>query len=232
MRGMVQCKLGRIVLATALLLAGGQAAMAQYRAERVTAAPPQELAPAVREVLDSSAIRVVGPEGALCEVWLRKDVPARATPEQMLGVSYGDFSEGTLFGVIRFLQEAKDYRRQAVKPGVYTLRFALLLVDGNHMGVSPNRDYFLLSPAAEDTGLAALAPQELYGLSRKASGTSHPSIWSLTPPESAPAGLPAMLHHAEENHWILLFEVNAKPEGAAAKKVTVGLVVVGSAPEA
>ena len=94
----------------------------EFKVEAVSVAAPAELAPAVRETLGNAAMRVVGPEGPLCEIWLRKVVPARATPQQALGIAYGQFEEGTLIGAVRFLREARDFRKQLVKPGVFTLR--------------------------------------------------------------------------------------------------------------
>ncbi len=53
--------------------------------------------------------------------------------------------------MVRFPQGMSDYRGQSLPPGVYTLRYQLLPQDGNHMGVAPNPDFLLASPAASDS---------------------------------------------------------------------------------
>ncbi len=206
------------------------AAPAEYRVEKA-GAPPEELAPAVRETLAAEGVRVVGPEGPLCEVWLRKAVPARAKAGMELGIAYPQLTEGTLVGAIRFLSEAKDFRGLSVKPGVYTMRYALHPTDGNHMGVAAQRDFLLLAPAAADASPAGMTYNEVVAISREASGTNHPSIWSLEP-ASEEVAAPKLLHKEEENHWVLELPVQMQAEGGAATTHTIALVVVGSAPEA
>ena len=214
-----------------LALAPGAIAQ-DYKVETFDAAPPVELAPAVREALGNSAVRVVGPKGPLCEIWLRKAVPARAKAEQKLGVAYGQFEEGTLFGVVRFLLEERDYRKQLVKPGIYTLRYALNPVDGNHMGVSPIRDFILLLPAADDTSPAVLTRDDTIKMSKKAIGLNHPSVWSVSAPPDENAKMPAVSRLEEEDAWVLYFRMQIQPEGGAATPLAMGLIIFGHAPEA
>lgn len=204
------------------------ASAADYKLEKA-GAPPEELASAVRETLSAEGWRVVGPDGPLCEIWLRKAVPAKAGASQELGIAFSELAEGTLLGAIRFLAAGSDYRRVKVKPGVYTMRYMLHPADGNHMGVAPQRDFVVLSQAAADTATANVAGNDLLALSRKASGISHPTVWSL---EAVEAGEPALVHKEEEDHWLLRFELSLQREGGAAVKKAMGLVVVGHAPEA
>ncbi len=112
-----------------------------------------------------------------------------------------------------------------MKPGVYTLRYMLQPVDGNHQGVSPYRDYLLAVPAALDSAPADLAVADLLKLSRKASGTGHPSVWSLVSADSAPATLPAIAHQDDGDLWIAYFQAPLAPPAK------MGLVVVGHAVE-
>ena len=221
--------------ATFLFLVAGLAPVARaqdYKTETFDAAPPAEIAPAVRDTLSNSAIRVIGPKGPLCEVWLRKAVPARAKAAQTLGVAYGQFEEGTLFGVVRFLLEERDYRKQLVKPGTYTLRYALNPVDGNHMGVSPIRDFILLLPAADDTSPAVLTRDDTIKMSKKAIGLNHPSEWSVSAPTDENAKMPAVARLEEEDAWVLYFRMQIQPEGGAAAPLAMGLIIFGHAPEA
>lgn len=217
-----------IGLLVILLLAAAVPAAAQtWRAEAVELAPPEDLSAAIRETLSGDAIRVIGPEGPLVEIWLRKSIPAKADSAAELGVLYPQFAEGTLVGAARFLAEARDFRRQQTRAGVYTLRYSLLPVDGNHLGVSPQRDFLLLVPAANDRTAEPKPTAELHSASSRASGTTHPSIWSLQQPAAA-GDVPAVSHHADEDLWVLSFE--ATLEGG--KKQRLALVVVGHAAEA
>ncbi len=201
-----------------------------YRAEAFTAAPPDEVSAAMREALSENAIRILSEKGTLCEVWVVRTVPVRANPSPQLGVILPELDEGTLIGVVRFRTEGADYRRQAVSPGVYTMRYALHPVDGNHQGVAPQRDFLLLVPASADGAPGPMPLAELYTQSQKASGTTHPSVWSLVPAEAS--ALPAVTHHREEDLWIVTFVVPAQAERAAPRPLPISLVFAGHAPEA
>lgn len=222
-----------ICFALLAVLAYGPGARAQdYKVEAFEATAPTELAAAVRETLGSAALRVVGPEGPVCEIWFRTAVPARATAQQKLGVAYGQFEEGTLFGAVRFLRETRDFRKQLVKPGVFTLRYVLNLVDGNHMGVSPIRDFLLLLPAAEDSTAANIPKVDTVNLSKKSIGLNHPSVWSITSGEGEHAKFPGVARLEEEDAWVLYFRIQVQPAGGAAAALAMGLIVAGHAPEA
>src|SRR5712692_8809247 len=163
------CAGGLLVL---MLFCAATAAAQGYKVEKATLAPPTELSAAVRDSLSGEALRVAGPGGPLCEIWLRKAVPAKGGASQGMGIAYGQLAEGTLVAVIRFSAEVKDYRQQRVKPGVYTLRYALVPVDGNHLGVAPQRDFLLAAPAAADTDPANQTRNATLELSRKTTGTA------------------------------------------------------------
>jgi hypothetical protein len=211
-------------LAVAAVLAN--AASAQYKLESSAAPAPQELAASVRGDLSANAMQVTGASGPFCEIWLRKSIPAAPSPDTSLGVNFGQIPQGALVGAIKFDAQGGDYRGQPIKAGVYTLRFMLEPVNGNHQGVSPYRDFLLAVPAALDTSDATIPTDDLLKLSRKASGTGHPSVWSLIPADSAPATLPAIAHQQEDaDLWVVYFPA------PLATPVKMGLVVVGRAAE-
>jgi hypothetical protein len=151
-----------------------------YKVELAAVAAPAELSAAVRDALSPQALRVSGPNGVVCEIWLRKSVPGQAAA-QNLGVIYTQLAEGTLVAAIRFPADTKDYRRQNVKAGVYTLRYALSPVNGNHQGVAPQRDFLLAIPAAADQDPANVSAAQTIELSKKSTSTNHESVWSLMP---------------------------------------------------
>jgi len=214
-----------LFVCAAVVLLGTTAGAQSYKVESSATPPPQELAGPIRDLLSSDAMHVTGPNGPLCEIWLRKSIPAAATPDTSLGVNFGQIAQGALAGAIKFDAAGGDYRGQPIKPGVYTLRFMLQPVDGNHQGVSPYRDYFLTVPAALDSSAEDIATTNLVNLSKKAAGTGHPSVWSLVPGDNAPATIPAVAHQEDGDLWVVYFQ------GPLAKATKMGLVVVGKAQE-
>ncbi len=217
-----------LFLSLAVLSLTVAAAGQKYTVETFAAPAPEELAPAVRESLSHHAVRVLGPKGPFCDIWLRDPVPVKAGAAMQLGIAYPQLSQGSLLGAIRFHREVTGYRKQRVQPGVYTLRYALHPVDGNHMGVAPQRDFLLLAPADDDRTTEALPYDEVVALSHKVTGTRHPSVWSLVEPEDDPGSLPALIHWEEENLWMLYLKAQAG-EGV---EFPLALVIVGYAPEA
>lgn len=225
---------GRVIALLGVFFAAvcfaGPVAAQSYKVSKFNAPPPESLSEAVREALSNEAIRVVGPEGPLCELWLRKLLPVRTGATPTLGVAYTQLAEGTLVGAMRFPADTTDYRKQQVTAGVYTLRFALHPVDGNHMGVSPYRDFLLLGPAA-DPNPRTVTPEHVLFLSRKVSGTGHPSIWSLVPAEGSGAEA-SLTHWDDEDLWVLEFEVPTQANEGPPSTLRLALVVVGHAREA
>jgi hypothetical protein len=212
------------------LCAAVTASAQNYKAEALSETPPKELLPAVRDALSSTGIRVTGPGGLLCDIWLGKAVPGKANALQSLGVVYPQLAQGTLVGAIRFPNSVKDYRKQLIKAGVYTLRYALLPENGNHMGVAPQRDFVLASPASADQDAATLTIDQTMALSRKATGSNHPSVWSLAPAEEHPKSLPSVFHLDDGDLWLVEFPLVL--QGASGSPLPMALVVLGSAPEA
>jgi len=217
-----------ISLFLALFVSAGSSVSAQnYKAEALNEAPPKELAASIQAALSQTGIRVTGPSGTVCDLWLGKAVPGKANAPQTLGVVFPQLAQGTLVGAIRLPNSIKDYRKQPIKAGVYTLRYALVPENGNHMGVAPQRDFVLASPAASDQDAATLTIDQTMALSRKATGSNHPSVWSLAPPEDHPKSLPSVFHLDEGDQWLVEFQLPL-----AGSPVPMALVVVGSAPEA
>lgn len=143
--------------------------------------PPSELAAGVRAELDPIAVTVAD-DGPLLTAWFRKVIPVQATAEQLAnGLTYREIPEGTLLGAVRIDKPFIDYRKQAVAPGVYTLRFAAQPEVGDHIGTTPHPEFALLSPADKDQ---SPDPVELKGLIRMSAGVTggdHPSVLLLWP---------------------------------------------------
>src|SRR5262249_3425109 len=135
-------------VAVALFLAAvpAFAADAKYTLKTAQTPLPQELAEPIRKLMSDQSVQLTDAPGALlCEVWWRKELPVKATPVQVKnGLIYRDLEESTLLGAVRFDQQFTDYRKQKVKPGVYTLRLGFQPMDGDHMGTAPQGEFCLL----------------------------------------------------------------------------------------
>lgn len=227
---MIASRLAPIAL---LLLARSAFAQGDYKVEPMKTAPPAELAAAIKGELAAEGVRVLDPDGKpLAEVWIRKAVPATAKPSGAKGtVLFPILEEGTLLGAVRYVDEGNDYRDQSIIPGLYTIRYGLQPVNGDHLGVSPFRDYGLLLPASKDADPAALAKKKLEGTSAEAAGSSHPAVLMLL---AAPSGAKAetkIVHDEEKNTWGVVIPVALTVAGApAGEPLLVQFVMVGMAP--
>jgi hypothetical protein len=134
-----------------------------------------------------------------------------------------ELAASTAVGVIRFLRPAADFRGQALKAGLYSLRYAVIPADGNHLGVSEYPDFLLVIPVADDPDPEAkLNLEELMSRSRRATGTRHPGVLSLTPP----SGTEFPSSNADERGRVVL-QVKAKLRSGA--DAPLALVVQGHA---
>ena len=191
---------------------------------------PKELQEPIRKLLAERSVQLVNAKGdLLAEIWLRKDVPAKATDAQVKnGLTYREVPETTLFGAIRFPNGITDYRKQKIPAGVYTLRLANQPQDGDHMGTAPFSEFLLLSPAAEDKKPDTMEPKALQELSGKTTG-GHPGVLLLFPGKGAAAQ--PKLEKKEENHWIVLFLLEVKI-GDKKAELPIGLTLVGASSSA
>lgn len=188
--------------------------MAQYKVE-AAGEPPSELAAPVKELLAPAGYRVVGGDGKpWCEVWYVKAAPKGPVSTEA-DLMWKTVPPGSVIGAIRWFQGGYDRRGQVLKPGVYTLRFSMFPINGDHQGVAPNRDFLVMTPAADDQSAAAVSVfKDLMVMSRKASGTPHPAVLSMYVVES---DFQAGIQNLSED-WILYEKVGDTP---------VGLTVVG-----
>lgn len=203
-----------------------------FKAEASKDSPPAALAAPIKESLDGRAIQIVAGDGKpLAKIWLRKSIPASAKPAGSKGTILFPFlEEGELLGAVEFVAEGHDYRDQAVPPGVYTLRYGLQPVNGDHLGVSVFRDYALLLPAAKDTAVAAIPRKALEKQSAESAGSNHPTVLLLVAAPKDAKSEPVAVHNEEKNYWgvVLPAVLSVKGEGSP-QPVNLQLVVVGAA---
>lgn len=180
-------------------------AYGQYKSEPA-GAPPSEVPSALTQMLQKSGAKISNNGTAYSEIWLRAEKPAAAKTEENQSLP---IQPGTLLGVIRFDGKGQDRRGQGIKPGVYTLRYALIPVNGDHQGAAPQRDFVVMSPVAIDTDLNATpAFDKLMDMSRKASGTPHPAVLSLW---KADADSQMGLSKQGETDWVLQTKLGDLP---------------------
>ena len=188
-----------------------------YKVESVKEGPPASLASAVKGSLDSQGYRVLDPQGKpFADFWLRKGTPASGKPAgPKAAVLYPILADGELIGVVKFASEAHDYRDQTIAPGVYTLRYALQPVNGDHLGVSTYRDYALLLPAAKDDSLEDLPRKKLEQKSAESAGSSHPAVFLLQPPPENSGDVPSIYHDENLMTWGAVVELPLAVKGEA-----------------
>src|SRR5262249_38487571 len=154
-----------------LIMAAG-AAFAQYKLEPA-GPPPSDLPASIGGMLQKDGAEVSAGSGAFCEIWFRTAAPSGPKSSED-GVTFPTIPHGALLGALRFVGRGSDRRGQNIKPGVYTLRYSLQPVNGDHQGVAPQRDFMVMIPAADDTDARSTPGfDDLMKMSRKASGTPH-----------------------------------------------------------
>ena len=220
---------------TSLLVAAVLALSAAGRAQDFTIQPSPALSSlnvpsALTDLLDPEGSRLVHNtnrgSSPVADVWLVKTVPAVTPVDTSPDILFNNIQVGTLVGLLQFLSpDAEDARDQKLKTGLYTLRYAQIPQDGNHMGVSQYRDFLLLSPLSADTQVdKVLSFDDLVALSRKAAGTGHPAVMSLVSPNPAYKKLPAVVADDQGNCSIQV-DLHEKSTGGA-KETALALMLV------
>jgi hypothetical protein len=153
---------------------------------------PKDIAEPVRALLSDQAVQVFDEQGKLfCELWLRKEFTVKATAADVKkGIEYRKFEESTIFGAVRFAQTWTSFRKQTIKPGLYTLRLGFQPMDGDHQGSAPFNEFLLLSLPGDDRKANIMSHKEVTEMSSKTiPGGTHPAVLLLFPnpkPEDKP----------------------------------------------
>lgn len=210
------------LLSLVILIQGTVTFAASYKIEKL-ASSAEGVSGDIGNSLQPEGFRVSDENGKVwCEIWLRKEITsAGITPPP--GAKYQGLHTGSLLGIMKFPAEGTDYRGQPIKAGTYSLRYALMPQDGNHMGAAPILDFLLLIPAAEDnkSADADLPYNDVVAMSRKASGTNHPGVIMMSSPPGSIQE--SVLEKDDMNHWVLKTRIALKPSG----ELTLGIIVVG-----
>jgi hypothetical protein len=208
------------------------AAQDSLKVEAVKQGTPASISSEILQAIDGQqAFRIQdGAGGDFARIWLRKATPGSEKPSGPKGVIQFPFlADGELLGVLEFDKEGHDYRDQAVAKGVYTMRYGLQPVNGDHLGVSTYRDYILLLPATKDKALTAPTRKQLEERSAEAAGTSHPASFLLLMAPAGSKGEPSMVRDNEKDTWSVVLPLKLQVKGGEAIVYPVQLVVVGVA---
>jgi hypothetical protein len=209
-----------VTLAAGLTAVVPQASAGQADA-RHTESPPAELAPAIASALAPGGLRLQVSSVQL-DFWYVKTL---ALKPGSTASSWTNVAEGSLIGAVRLHGTFRDVRGRVIKPGVYTMRYGIQPENGDHLGVSPFREFVLVSPAAVDTDVSPRGHQGTIDMSKQTAGGSHPTVWSIDPPSTA-APL-ASTHTNDLELTSYTMEVPVSREGAAGGALRFGLVLIG-----
>lgn len=176
---------------------------------------------AIKAAISDTGYRVTGSDGkVLAEIWPSKSAMANKGGES--SALYPEFVSGAFYGIVTFPNGTGDYRGQKISAGTYTLRYQTLPSDGNHLGVAPNPDFFLLVPVESDPDPSAkLEYAALVRMSAKAAGTAHPAPFALVTPAAKPVDV-----NEDQGHTIAYFPINT-----TGGSVNIGLILSGASEE-
>ena len=104
--------------------------LAQYKAEPA-GPPPSELSPSIAAALQKDGTKITNNGAPYCEIWFRTDKPGGGKNAAEEAVTLPTIPQGALLAVIRFDGKGSDRRGQNLKPGVYTLRYSMMPVNGD-----------------------------------------------------------------------------------------------------
>jgi hypothetical protein len=204
-----------------------------WKVEVLKQPPPEAVAPEIRSVLGDQGFRILDEQGKThAEIWLRRAIPSSDKPGEPKGaVQFPFLKEGELLGSLQFATEGHDYRDQSITKGVYTMRYGLQPVNGDHLGVSTYRDYSLLLPASKDRTLVAPSRKQLEERSAESAGTSHPAVFiMLMAPVGASKTAASIVRDAEKDTWSVVLPLTLRVKGQSESIVhPVRLVVDGAA---
>jgi hypothetical protein len=167
---------------------------------------PSELAAPVAAKVAPGGVRATA-DGTTITFWWVADLP---------GAAWKEVPEGTLVGAVKLDADVRDIRGRVMKAGVYTLRYGIQPATDDHYGVSPFRNFLLLSPAGVDKDPAGRDHDGTVELSTQTLGGKHPAVWSIDPP--AAQDPPLTVYTTDLGHKSLVVEVG---------KLKFGIVLIG-----
>ncbi len=172
-------------------------------------APPETIPEATRALIAADGVRVNGTDGKIVsEFWMRR-TPFDGEGVSELGVRNDVIPLGSFLGVVRFSDSGHDFRDQSIPGGLYSMRFHLQPVDGNHY--EPVRDFTLLVPIANDPDVEKNVDDydALVAMSYEV-GNPHPTVLHMAWSEGDET---PNLWKNDYGHWVLDLAVGDEPVG-------------------
>lgn len=133
----------------------------------------------------------------ICEIFLAKMVATQSPSPASGKMPYSSLKEGALVGVIHLLPEATedysaDFHNQTLKPGYYTMRYAVMPAGTYENGTKPG-EFVVLSPVNRDRDpTQALKAEELAHLGASTSGTDVAASMELVAPDTSAQQFPTV----------------------------------------
>lgn len=204
----------------------------KYSVKTTDAPVPKEIGPEIAKMLVTSSIQLLDSSGKpICDMWLRKDIPAEATEAQLkTGVTFREVKQSEILGAIQFHTKWTDYRKQPIKPGVYTMRLGYQPTDGKHTAdVSDYHEFALVMNAKDDQKPVLLEAKVLSDRSGDSLDLAHPGVFMLWP--NPKPGKEPSIAAQPKNHWVVNGRANIVVGGKATDKhIGVGVTLVGHSP--
>lgn len=183
---------------------------------------PSELKPAVAAQLKPGGVRA-SVDGNAIDFWWSSGVALTGAGP----VAWSTVPEGALIGAVKVARDFRDIRGRVIKPGVYTLRYGLQPENGDHLGVSPHRQFLLISPAADDGDAVPTGHEGTVELAKGSIGGSHPGVWSIDPPAATAAETLLSVQKTDLGHQAVIVEVPVTRDAKPAGTLRFGIVLVG-----
>jgi hypothetical protein len=185
-----------------------------------TLPPPSALAEPLRPQLFAESVVIERGESRIHFWGVRSLALSAGDKPEWAGVA-----PGALVGALQTEAPLPDIRGFTIPAGVYTLRFAMQPQDGDHMGVSPYRQFLVVSPAAEDRTADALGFDGTVALGKKTLRRSHPATLSIDPPVASTD--PGSVIKTDDGHTAVVFSVPCTRDGQPVGALSFGLILVG-----
>ncbi|MFZ1006486.1 MAG: hypothetical protein WAN65_06605 [Candidatus Sulfotelmatobacter sp.] len=175
-----------------------------------------------------------GVKEEICTIFWAKTTAAAAAPSAEVG--YSSIREGALVGVIHLFREATedydvDFNDQKLKPGYYTMRYAVQPAGtGEHGPIAG--DFVVLSPIAMDSDPdRVLSKDEMLRFGKLVSNGNEAARMQLVPVEDSKDTAPGVTTDGSGSA-IVHFKMHlAVTKGAPAQQLNVDLTVVTPKPD-
>jgi hypothetical protein len=198
-----------------------------------------ELPSKIADALNSTGVLVShdvnGTKQSICEIYWAKATSASTISHPQTRSRYASIRQGALVGVIHLLPEAtddyfEDFENQELKPGYYTMRYAVMQAGIGEKGPLSG-DFVVLSPIVLDNDPAKTPTVvEMVRLGKSASRGDEPARIQLVKVEDVGKTLPEVVTD-ENGGGTLHFKLKLNRASASRmQELTMALLVVRPKP--